>query len=46
MTVEILIKIRDERTKELKLHPNYWLLRELSKRGILDDDLIIKLEFF
>ena len=41
MTDEKLKKIRDEKPKEPKLHPNYQLLRKLSKRGILDDQLII-----
>jgi hypothetical protein len=31
--------------KEDKLHPHFELLREISKRGILDDDLIIRLSF-
>lgn len=36
----------ENRIEEPKLHPKYQLLRELSKRGILDDQLMIKLEFF
>ena len=46
MTIEISGKNRDEMPKEVELHPNYQLLRTLSKRGILDDQLIIRLQFF
>jgi hypothetical protein len=45
MTIEISVRIREEMPKGPNIHPNYQLLKKLSKRGILDDHLIIKLEF-
>ncbi len=41
------VVLEDKKVKTIEnLHPNYRLLRELSKRGTLDDDLIIRLQFF